>query len=1171
VSNEVILRFLADTKQLDAAYSRVAGKTTALNKTLNSVAGFGAAATKAGRSLTHGVTLPIIAAGTAAGVLGYKWDQTWTRINALTNLSTTEINKAKDAVLRLSKYGPAPQALADGFYFLASAGLDTKRTMDALDASAKGAAAGLGDFAQLAQTVSSALIVWQDKGMTAAHAVDLIVAAAKAGKMEPDKLASNLGKVAGAAAAAGISMEETAGAMAAMTNRGMAVETSAASLGQVIKNIVSPSKQAQGQAEKLGLSYSVLQKTLRNEGLIAALQMMQDKTKGNQAAIAQLFNKNVQAKRGYDGLMLTLGDTKDVMIQMTHAQGSLNSALQETDVSSSHKLAAAWSRVLAVGTKFGEALLPKLAAVGDKVAVLADRVGKLTPEQQQMAMRFALTAAAIGPLLYSVGKLSSGFALVGKNWKGAALMVLVGYLVKLYNTNEDFRQSVNDLGGKLADLAGWLNKHRDLVMGVVGAVTTYIAVTKTITAVQAAWTATTVASNLALTLGSRALAVYRMGVAVAAMEGKSFVVAQGMMSVAQWALNAAFWACPVTWVVAGLALLVGGFIYAWKHSEKFRNVMKDTWVVIQRGAGEMVRFLLPQMKFMADLMLLQFEVILKGAAKLFGWVPGIGPKLEEAAAGFDGFRESVNGVFEDIAASAEGWGRDVNYEYVNGIRTADPALIAAAASSAQAVKDAYKDPDKYFREAGKQNVSAYAQGMRDNAKKAADTAARVSAEAEQAAKVRASQFRSSVGQFASGQFAAGMGDGAPAARAAGATVGAAAKNGLEANTSWGGLGRDAGEGFAQGVASKYQRAAEAAANLAAAAMEGIRKKQNSNSPSKETMKLGKDAADGYRLGFSASQAGVTTAASATTQKLLSELSKAKAKVKSEAKDVYDAAHPGKDRKGRALKVDPTVLRHQKEQYAAALKNQRDLEKKLAAARAEDRELYNRRKANLPELGRAEQFMAPWKQLTSNAQGPVEKAARAMADSIQRHFADKKGVLPAAVAAMKSQLLQLAKDAAELHQNVFDNLSGGASLTSAFSGQGATAADMRVFLARKVADMVALGKGLSVLASKGTPTSLLKQFAMAGTDALPLVQSLVAANSTDFAAIVSSQKRIDSLANSTASQVESAVYGPRVAAPATASKSVNVSGPVTIQLVQQPGQDAGALAQDLYKQLAGMGG
>lgn len=61
----------------------------------------------------------------------------------------------------------------------------------------------------------------------------------------------------------------------------------------------------------------------------------------------------------------------------------------------------------------------------------------------------------------------------------------------------------------------------------------------------------------------------------------------------QWALNSAFLACPITWVVAGIALIVGVFIALWRRCEGFRNFWKGLWNGIKNAVSVAWIFIKP--------------------------------------------------------------------------------------------------------------------------------------------------------------------------------------------------------------------------------------------------------------------------------------------------------------------------------------------------------------------------------------------------------------------------------------------------------------------------------------------------------------------------------------------------------------------------------------------------
>ena len=103
------------------------------------------------------------------------------------------------------------------------------------------------------------------------------------------------------------------------------------------------------------------------------------------------------------------------------------------------------------------------------------------------------------------------------------------------------------------------------------------------------------------------------------------------------------------------------------------------------------------------------------------------------------------------------------------------------------------------------------------------------------------------GNKAGNMFVSGVKSHTGAASGAGNQVSSSARSGLSNNSNTFSLGADFGSGFVRGISSYVGAAARAAANLVASALSAIKRRQNSNSPAKETMKLGDDFGDGFAL------------------------------------------------------------------------------------------------------------------------------------------------------------------------------------------------------------------------------------------------------------------------------------------------------------------------------------
>lgn len=131
---------------------------------------------------------------------------------------------------------------------------------------------------------------------------------------------------------------------------------------------------------------------------------------------------------------------------------------------------------------------------------------------------------------------------------------------------------------------------------------------------------------------------------------------------AVWSMTAALLASPITWIVIGIVALIAVIVLiatkttwfqtAWRVSwEAIKTAATDAWNWIYKWAIQPMvtafnflwdKVIRPIFKLIVDAYLGMAGIIIDGAAKMFGWVPGLGPKLKAAAKAFDDFKNSVN-------------------------------------------------------------------------------------------------------------------------------------------------------------------------------------------------------------------------------------------------------------------------------------------------------------------------------------------------------------------------------------------------------------------------------------------------------------------------------------------------------------------------------------------------
>jgi hypothetical protein len=60
-----------------------------------------------------------------------------------------------------------------------------------------------------------------------------------------------------------------------------------------------------------------------------------------------------------------------------------------------------------------------------------------------------------------------------------------------------------------------------------------------------------------------------------------------------------------------------------------------------------------------NVLLSAFNAVVQGAAKAFGWIPGIGPRIKAAAKAIQDWKDAVVGSFDHASDSVENWGNKV--------------------------------------------------------------------------------------------------------------------------------------------------------------------------------------------------------------------------------------------------------------------------------------------------------------------------------------------------------------------------------------------------------------------------------------------------------------------------------------------------------------------------------
>jgi TP901 family phage tail tape measure protein len=319
------------------------------------------------------------------------------KVVGLVGVAQGEVDAMGESILKMSTaLGTSPQELAEGLFFVTSAGARGAKAMEILEASAMAAQAGLGSTATVADAVTSAVNAYASSGMTAAKATGILVAAVREGKASADEMAGSMGQVLGLASAVGVGFDEVAASVAAMTRVGITSAEAVTSLKATLSAIYNPTSQSIEAFEAMGLSVEQLRESLADDGLLATLRLVGEASDGNNAKVLEAI-PNIRAM----GAVFTLlGENADAVEQIfkslaEETGGSLQKAFAAASETSKKKFSEAMSALQVTAIDLGTRALPTVTRVIEAMAAILPAVGSAVIMVANGLMDFGKAALAI--------------------------------------------------------------------------------------------------------------------------------------------------------------------------------------------------------------------------------------------------------------------------------------------------------------------------------------------------------------------------------------------------------------------------------------------------------------------------------------------------------------------------------------------------------------------------------------------------------------------------------------------------------------------------------------------------------------------------------------------------------------------------------------------------------
>jgi TP901 family phage tail tape measure protein len=399
--------------------------------------------TSVGKTLTAGITLPIVGLGVAAIKMSTDFNASMANVATLIPGNVDRVNELKKSVQSMAiETGKSTSDLTGGLYNVISAFGDTTDTVKILEINAKAAAAGL---ATTTDAINLTSAVTKGYGDTSAEAVqhvsDLAFQAVKLGQTTFPELSSSIGRVTPLAASLGVSMEELFGVMATGTGvTGGSAEVSTQLRG-VLQGLMSPTADMTALLE--GLGYSSGQAMLEQLGLQETIETVVQSAESSNTPL----QKYISSIEGQTLALALAGPQADVFSEklsaMTKATGATNEAFKE-QTEGINEAGFKWDQLkqkLAVtGQQVGDKLIPvfldlmdTLQPIIEKVTTGIEKFSDMDSKTQNLTLAAIALAAALPPIIVVAGMLVTAVGAllspIGLVIAGVGAVIAIGVLL----------------------------------------------------------------------------------------------------------------------------------------------------------------------------------------------------------------------------------------------------------------------------------------------------------------------------------------------------------------------------------------------------------------------------------------------------------------------------------------------------------------------------------------------------------------------------------------------------------------------------------------------------------------------------------------------------------------------------------------------------------------------
>jgi TP901 family phage tail tape measure protein len=334
------------------------------------------------------VALAVAAAAVASfsTVVAMRFQDAMDKVHGFAGASAKDMAYYQSSILQAStQMGVSATSMADGLYYVVSAGFKGAAAMSILRESTMAAAASHSSFKSVADAVTTTLNAYHLSGTHAKEVTDILSASVVHGKTTFEELATAIARPLTVAPALGVSLAEVGGAMATLTQHGFSARLAGMGLTTMMTGMLAPSAGMQKAADALGVSWQSLY-NVHGRGLIETLKGINELALKNSTSTLD-YHEKLKALLGTSAglrtfLAMAADGFKSLKTNTDAAANSAGTTQRAWDIfasSFSHSLGAVGNAVVNLGIVIGDKLLPFETKMAQELKKFIDYVTSNLP------------------------------------------------------------------------------------------------------------------------------------------------------------------------------------------------------------------------------------------------------------------------------------------------------------------------------------------------------------------------------------------------------------------------------------------------------------------------------------------------------------------------------------------------------------------------------------------------------------------------------------------------------------------------------------------------------------------------------------------------------------------------------------------------------------------------